>query len=90
MSDESKGVGKVFTGQTFVAEVQYEFSTNATYKNGRLDREDVHLKISPPDAIMERFVSGQRLILHMNDGRQQNFYVVDSNGTNKPTGGPFK
>jgi hypothetical protein len=89
MSDESKGVGKVFVGQTFVAEVQYEFSTT-TYKNGSIVREDVHLKISPLDAIMEHFVSGTRLILHMNDGRQQNFYIVDSNGTIKPSGGPFK
>ena len=90
MSDESKGVGKVFIGQTFVAEVQYEFSTSATYKNGRIDREYVHLNISPLDAVMEHFENGSRLTLHLNDGRQQNFYIVDSSGTIQPTGGPFK
>jgi hypothetical protein len=61
ISDESKGTGKVFIGEAFLADVGCEFSKSATYKHGRVDEEYVHLTITPLDAIMEHFAGGSRV-----------------------------
>ena len=93
--EHMSGKGKVFNGQQFIADVQYEIQIHSRYKNtgthtseGKsLVGQDVRLRIIPATAVSGLF-GPERLTLHMNDGRKQDFFVSSSAGDCTATGGP--
>jgi hypothetical protein len=97
MAETLKGAGKVFKGQQFIAAVQYElqiqshFNTTRTMEgDGRyLANQTVQLRIIPSSAISGHF-GAERLTLHMNDGRKQDFFVATSDAECTTTGGPYQ
>jgi hypothetical protein len=97
VTEKLSGEGKVFNRQQFVADVQYEHWTRSNYNDnptldGKTSRvlvsQEVDLRISPAAAISA--LMGERLMLHMSDGRKQDFFVTTSQGDCKGTGGPYR
>jgi len=97
MTERLSGEGKVFNGQQFIADVRYEHRTHSNYDENRtlegktsrlLVSQEVELRISPATAISAHL--GERLTLHMSDGRKQDFFATTSQGHCKGTGGPYR
>ena len=97
MTGRLSGKGKVYKGQQFIADVQYEHRTLSKYQENRtpdgktsrlLVSQKVQLQISPASAISGHF-GVDRLTLHMNDGRKQDFFVSTGAGSCMATGGPY-
>jgi hypothetical protein len=91
------GKGKVFEGQEFVADVTYtvrlyEVYTETKMLNGDVSRTktggDLEISISPFGSVAH--LLGNRLTLHMSDGRKQDFFPTSSNGGCTATGGPYQ
>ena len=74
-----KGSGKVYEGQEFIADVEYE----VIVRSGGVFKE-AQLRIIPPIG-----VSAERLTLHMSDGRKWNFYAR-AEGDYEVTGDPYR
>ncbi len=95
MSKKLSGKGKVFKGQQFIADVHYELQIDSHFKTTRTMEgggrfpagKSVQLRISPATAVSGQF-GPERLTLHLNDGRKQDFFVSTSNGDCTATGGP--
>ena len=89
--------GRVFKGQEFVADVEYQHSTRQNYQvvntlegTGRVPTScDVYLRITPVAAVSPYCATMEMLTLHMDDGKNQDFYVTSSGGACKATGGPY-
>ena len=91
------GKGKVFEGQEFNADVTYnvrvyEIYTETKMLNGDVSRTktggDVEISISPFASVAH--LLGNRLTLHMSDGRKQDFFPTSSNGGCTATSGPYQ
>jgi hypothetical protein len=80
--------GKVFKGQKFIADVQYEHQMSWEYDRGTPTVQNVYLQIIPPTAVSPYFSTADMLTLHMSDGKKQHFYVESSDGLCRATGGP--
>jgi hypothetical protein len=87
-----KGEGRVLSGQRFVADVRYDIRVYQDYEEVQLlegpitrtpTSRSVQLNISP--AIGAGF--GERLTLHMSDGRKLDFFLASSGGDCMATGG---
>jgi hypothetical protein len=86
------GTGKVFKGEEFIADVQYDHRITREYIKGQtLDGSysipsgaTVYLHISPPLPL-----GADLLTLHMADGKKQNFYTETPDGLCRATGGPY-
>lgn len=87
------GIGKVFKGSQFIADVRYDHRIVQSYAQGAtLDGgpykvatvADVYLRISPPVGL-----SLDLLTLHMSDGKKQDFYVESADGLCRGNGGPY-
>jgi hypothetical protein len=95
MSETMHGYGKIFKGQDFINDVQYDLRIQSkvrkietlTSSDVIRDFSDVRLRITPATAITRHL--GERLTLHMSDGRKQDFFVRTSEGECKATGGPY-
>lgn len=91
------GTGKVFKGQEFIADVQYDHRIVQRFNEGvtssgpyRIPTGSIiHLRIKPSSAIAAYCSSADMLTLHMSDGKKQNFYATSSNGDCQATGGPY-
>jgi hypothetical protein len=71
LSKGSKGVGRVFAGTKFIAEVQYDFGWYRHYdEDGIPEPPSPNLDVTDPPRIQ-----GERLTLHMNDGCKLDFSV---------------
>jgi hypothetical protein len=99
VTEKLNGSGKVFKGQDFVADVEYDYRIQRTFKEivthtsrGTIpDWSGVHLQIGSTDAIMTVMAHfGERLTLQMKDGRKQDFIGCDSGGVCAVTGGPYR
>jgi hypothetical protein len=94
MSETMRGDGKIFKGQQFIADVQYDLRIQSNFRrtdsltsSGMIQGlSDVHLRINPAKAVTPYF--GDLLTLQMSDGRKQDFFVSTSDGDCKATGGP--
>ena len=93
MTERLTGKGKVYKGQQFIADVEFELRIQSKSKEtvsftttGSIpDFSDVHLRINPLSAISDQ--SGpERLTLHLSEGRKQDFFAW---GECKATGGPY-
>ncbi len=90
-----KGLGKVYRGKEFLADVQYEIQTERTFKpNNTLTSTGVipgplaaRMRIDGPEKIDAAF--NERLTLHMSDGSKWDFFM-SPDGSCTPTGGPHK
>jgi len=86
------GIGKVFKGKQFVAEVRYEYRASEQSDEGTtnagpdkvLAAVTVYLRIIP-----SLRVTADLLTLHMDDGKKQDFFLTSSNGDCKATGGLY-
>jgi hypothetical protein len=84
------GIGKVFKGREFIADVQYEYRTTNQYDKGVLTSQTAYLHIQPATAISPYFSNAEMLTLHMSDGKKQNFFVeYPSQGECRGTGDPY-
>jgi hypothetical protein len=96
MTERLSGEGKVYKGQQFIADVHYELEIRSHHKTTRTHtsegpysvEQDVLLHISSAKELNGQF--GERLTLHLNDGRKQEFFGPSSNGDCAATGGPYK
>jgi hypothetical protein len=97
MTERLNGEGKVFKGQQFITDIHYELLIVSRYKNTRthtsegklLVGQDVRLRLIPSTAVSGHF-GPDRLTLHMNDSRKQDFFVSTSDGDCTATGGPYQ
>src|SRR6267154_2727921 len=95
-SERMIGKGKVFKEQQFIADIQYEVQINSHYKNSEsteggeyLSSKTVDVRIIPPSAVSGYL--GDKLTLHLSDGRKkQDFHVISGTGNCKGTGGPYE
>lgn len=86
------GVGKVYKGSEFIADVRYDHRIVRSHgRGGTFDGSyivpgsaTVFLQINPPLG-----VGLDLLTLHMSDGKKQDFYVESPDGTCRGTGGPY-
>ena len=86
------GIGKVFKGSEFVADVRYDYLVTPHFDEGMtLDgpyrvqtASSVHLRIVPPLP-----ASSDVMTLQMSDGKKQDFYVRSADGLCLGTGGPY-
>jgi hypothetical protein len=86
-----RGEGKVFAGEKFLADVRYDVRVYQDYEEVQLlegpitrtpTSRSVQLNISP--AIGAGL--GERLTLHMSDGRKLDFFLTSPDGTCTGTG----
>ena len=95
MDERLSGQGKVFNGQKYISDVQYELEIYSHYRDTQtltgsgklLVGKEVRLRINPRAALSGQ-VGTDRLTLQMSDGRKQDFFVTSSSGECKATGGP--
>jgi hypothetical protein len=89
--ERAQGQGRVFSGERFIAEVQYDVRVYQNYDetlllSGQRTRtptvQDIKLDIT--ERIEAAF--NERLTLHMADGRKLDFWALG--GEYKATGGP--
>lgn len=96
MSGRLSGEEKVFAGPQFVADAHYDIQIQPQYRNtSSMDGDGklfvgniVHMRISPVAAI-SRYFGTEKLTLHLNDGRKQDFFVSSAAGECRATGGPY-
>ena len=81
--------GKVFDGEKFIADVQYQYRTTTQHDRGMPVSQTVHLLIQPAAAVSPFFSSAGKLTLHMSNGKKLNFFVEYPDGRCRGTGGPY-
>ena len=81
--------GKVFDGEEFIADVQYQCRTTDHHDAGILVSKSVHLLVRPATAISPFFSTAGKLTLHMSNGKKQDFFVESLDGKCLGTGGPY-
>lgn len=97
VSETLTGQGKVFKGSQFIADAHYEVHIQPQYKTTRTMDGDgryfvgnsVSIRVTPPTTISKHFGT-DKLTLYLSDGRKQDFFVADSNGGCRATGGPYQ
>jgi hypothetical protein len=86
MTQVESGIGKVFKGEEFIAEVRYKIQIRE-YRRGAITAKKVLLEFDPAELITAQF-GADPLTLHMSDGKKQKFFVTSSDGQIETTGGP--
>jgi hypothetical protein len=81
--------GKVFKGEEFISDVQYQYSTTKQFDKGIPVSQTAGLSIQPTTAINPYLSSVDMLTLHMGDGKKQNFFVESSDGKCRCSGDPY-
>jgi len=79
----------VFKGEEFIADVQYDRRTSWEYDHGTPTVQNVFLAVSPAGGITPYFGTMDKLTLHLDDGKKQDFYVSSLGGRCRPTGGLY-
>jgi len=96
LTKDESGLGRVFEGQEFIADIRYRVLTYAN--SGKIDFLDgsvlptsgtgsVRIRISPRSSVSAYL--GRRLTLHMNDGMKRDFYPSSPDGDGEAFGEPY-
>jgi hypothetical protein len=87
-TETHRGAGKVYLGEQFISDVEYELRITQTFMDSGVEGSSrVDLIIKPTETI-GALIGLERYTLLLSDGRKQLFYVRTSFGECRATGGP--